>query len=115
MAELGRRGGIEGGRVRTAIDVLDDDEASDRLRAKAKRALEQALDSEDAKERLAAARALYSIRSAAPPDEEGSAEANQQAMARWEVNLEELKRLFWEIATCPDCGNVHALVETTVA
>jgi hypothetical protein len=91
MRALGHRGGVESGKVRSAIDLLDDDDASDRLRSKAKIALEAALESENETVRLQAARALYSYRAAAAPDEH-QAESPESVNA-WQVSLPAVVRV----------------------
>lgn len=64
--ELGRKGGR--GRTRSMLGI-DDTVAEGRLRAQAKRALEDALQTDNEQVWLRAAQALYSYRAAAPPEE----------------------------------------------
>jgi hypothetical protein len=67
---IGRSGGR--GRTRSVLGISDE-VADDKLRGKAKRRLEQMLDSEDEGKRLAPARALYSYGPAKPPVDEALA------------------------------------------
>jgi hypothetical protein len=79
MAEIGRRGGRRSPLTRLRRAVRDDEE----LRAKAKAALEAALDGDDEKRRFEAAKSLYSFRAAAPPA--GEQARDQQDEARMHV------------------------------
>jgi hypothetical protein len=58
MRELGRKGGKQS--VRSRNGIADDQVATDALRRKARRTLEEMLSSPDESKRLAAARSLYS-------------------------------------------------------
>lgn len=75
------------------------------LREQAKQRLLEALQGDDEKRAFEAAKSLYSFRAAAPPD--SPAVAGQQALERWQVNLEALKQVWLQIAPtveCPACG-----------
>jgi len=67
MAALGRKGGQQ--RTRNLLGI-DDSVADDKLRSQAKKALEEALASDNEQVRLRAAQSLYSYRAQAAPSSE---------------------------------------------
>jgi hypothetical protein len=75
MAAIGQAGGQA--RSRSVLGI-NDEVADDRLRAKAKRRLEELLDSDDESKRLAAARSLYSYQATKPPAEEQSEQDHER-------------------------------------
>ena len=94
--ELGRLGGQS--RSRKLLGISDT-VADENLRAKAKKALEQALSSENDQVRLRAAQSLYSYRAAPPPserEEQAPTDGRFLADGRRVVNLADVLELCLE-------------------